>query len=284
MAKLHAAEQEDNISAWEKQYPGYRSYRSGDPEEVFDKNADMKPRVDIPDPMLATVLNLDGRIQIADTVYQLGYEGKTSMLYAIPEQYERELLKGDEPGRIKGAKAHKIGLTLMPFFPKWVDNERAVLPSPVSEICNFPSQVLFPWWGQKGDYLYNANDGTELQRDNGRNIRIDYHRWRVGFIFYSSAGVRVKIQKNTRFGGWMSTVKMNQVSLRACSKGIVLVPGLLPVPYHAQVSASGTNTNNLERTVKWVAAPLHVEVLPEHFNFSFSVNYRGQQISRSIIE
>lgn len=283
MAKLHASEKGDELTVWEQQFDGFASWRTAQQEEVDDEKEKEK-RIDIPDPLLTTVLNKDGRIQIADTIYQLAEGLKEPHLFAVPEKYAADLLKGTAPQRITGVVVHKIGLHLMPFFPTWEDNERAVTPNPISDICSFPTQVLFPWWGQKGGQIYNDNSGNELARDNGRNVRIDYHRWRVGFLFYSSVGVRVKIYKHTRLGGWMSTVKMNNVNLQACSKGMVIIPGLFPVPYSAQVSASGSNTNSLERNLKWAAAPFHVEVVPDHFNFTFSVNYKGQQIGRSIRE
>ncbi|OJV52481.1 MAG: hypothetical protein BGO31_07475 [Bacteroidetes bacterium 43-16] len=280
---LESFKEPEELEQWLSQFKGFKTWKSGEPEEVGG-NSDQEVRIDIPDALLTTLLSASGRIQIADTIYQLGHDHKAPLLFAVPQNKEADLLKGREPGFITGTIAHQIGLHLMPFFPKWEDNERVVTPYPVSEICNYPNQVLFPWWGQKGDYIYQDNNGNELTKDNGRNVRIDYHRWRVGFLFYSSAGVRVKIYKDTRLGGWMSTVKMNHVFLEACSKGIILVPGLIPVPYNAQISASSSNTNSLERTVKWVAAPLHVEVLPHHFNFNFTVNYKGQLISRFIRE
>ncbi|OJV52269.1 MAG: hypothetical protein BGO31_05405 [Bacteroidetes bacterium 43-16] len=281
MAKLHAAEQGVELDNWEKQFKGFTSWRSA---EIVGEEQETETRVDIPDVLLTTILNDKGRIQIADTVYQLAADRKEPVLFAISVKQEIPLLKGAEPVRIAGVVAHKIGLHLMPFFPTWEDNDRVVSPYPVSDICNFPSQILFPWWGQKGGLIYNDNNGNELSRDNGRNVRIDYHRWRVGFLFYSSAGVRVKLYKNTRLGGWMSTIKMNSASIQACSKGLVIIPGLLPIPYNAQVSASASNANSLERTLKWAVAPMHIEVVPHHFNFNFSINYRGQQISRAIRE
>ncbi|OJV54260.1 MAG: hypothetical protein BGO31_12985 [Bacteroidetes bacterium 43-16] len=283
MRNLHAMETEEVRQRWEKGFKGYSSWRANLPEELSE-DKDSAPQVDIPDAALTMVLNQDGRIQIADTIYQVGMDKQDAVLYAIPTSREAELLKGREPGSISNVMIHRIGLTLQPFFPRWDDGGKAIIPSPDTEICDFPTSPLFPWWGQRGGLIYADNNNTQLQQDNGRQVRIDYHRWRVGFIFYSSAGIRVKTYKHTRLGGWMSTVQMNHVSMQACSKGNVLIPGFIPVPYHCQVSASASNTNKLERTIKWAAAPLHVEVLPQNFNFRFHVNYRGQQISRFIKE
>ncbi|CDT07113.1 exported hypothetical protein [Sphingobacterium sp. PM2-P1-29] len=282
IAKLASLDDNELLSQWARKNKGFVSWEAvaeGDTVESKEK-----VKIDLPDPLLATVLNKDGRIQIADTIFQMDILKERPVLYAIPSRYEKDLKNGESPAGIRDVVMHSIGLTLLPYFPKWEETGHVSIPEPKSEICDFPGSAVFPWWGQKGDLIYTANNGAELSKDNGRQVRIDYHRWRVGFVFYSSAGVRVKLQKNTRLGGWMSTINMNQVNIQACSRGDVLIPGLPTIPYHAQVSASASNTNKIERTVKWSAAPFHVEVLPRNFNFRFSVNYKGQQISRFIRE
>ena len=280
ISQLEKLSSEDALDRWASKHKGFNSWRSDEPQEVFDKPEEAI--LDIPDPLLTTVLSNSGRIQIADTIYQVGQQKGKPVLYAIPEKFSIEVSKGIDPAQLK-VKAHALGLLLLPF-PRWNDRDDIVIPHPTFDICDFPGTFLFPWWGQKGGSLYSADSGAELTKDNGRNVRIDYHRWRVGFIFYSSIGVRVKIMKHTRLGGWMSTVKMNSASIQACSAGMVFIPGLIPAPYHAQGSASANNVGNLERTLKWVAAPMHVEILPENFNFKFDVNYRGQSVSRFIRE
>lgn len=280
IAELEKLGSDEDLDKWESKYEGFNSWSSSMSEEIFDDAR--ATGIDIPDPLLTAVLSKQGRIQIADTVYQVQQEKDKPLLYAIHEKHAVDIAEGVDPAKIS-AKVYTLGLLILPF-PRWQDREYEVNPNPGGNICDFPSSPLFPWWGQKGDMIYNANDGQELQRDNGRNVRIEYHRWRVGFIFYSSAGVRVKIMKHTRLGGWMSTVKMNTVNIQACTKGLIVIPGLLPVPYHSQTSASGNNVNKLERTLKWAAAPLHVEVLPHHFNFKFEANYKGQQVSRFVRE
>lgn len=282
MEKLSSLGDNVSLDKWAAQNKGFTSWSAiADRDTIEGKK--LQP-IDLPDPLLSTVLNKDGRIQIADTIYQMDILKDTPVLYAFPARYENDLIKGIAPSGVKQVVTHKIGLTLMPFFPKWEETGRVEIPGPTVEVCDYPSSALIPWWGQKGDLIYTADNGAVLNKDNGRQVRVDYHRWRVGFIFYSSAGVRVKLQKDTRLGGWMSTIKMNSVNIQACSRGDVFIPGLLPVPYQAQVSAAASNTNKIERTLKWAAAPFHVEVLPRNFNFKFNVNYKGQQISRYIRE
>ncbi len=282
MVKLSGMDGSEALSKWAQQNKGFTSWGAIAARDTLESKVLQK--IDLPDPLMSAVLNKDGRIQIADTIYQMDILKDSPVLYAFPSRYANDLIKGNMPSGVKQVVTHKIGLTLMPFFPKWEETGRVEIPGPSIEVCDYPSSPLIPWWGQKGDLIYTADNGAVLSKDNGRQVRVDYHRWRVGFVFYSSAGVRVKLQKDTRVGGWMSTIKMNSVAIQACSNGDVFIPGLLPVPYQAQVSASATNTNKLERTLKWAAAPFHVEVLPQHFNFKFSVNYKGQQINRFIRE
>lgn len=282
MVKLSGMDDGDALLKWAQQNKGFTSWGAIASRDTVESKELQK--IDLPDPLLSAVLNKDGRIQIADTIYQMDILKDNPVLYAFPARYENDLIKGITPNGVKQVITHKIALTLMPFFPKWEETGRVEIPGPYIEVCDYPSSALIPWWGQKGDLIYTADNGAVLSKDNGRDVRVDYHRWRVGFVFYSSAGVRVKLQKDTRVGGWMSTVKMNSVNLTACSRGDVLIPGLLPIPYQSQVSASASNTNKIERTLKWAAAPFHVEVLPRNFNFKFNVNYKGQQISRYIRE
>lgn len=284
VSKLDALSETNELDQWESSQKGFHSMRTAALKSMSGES-DETPVIDLPDPLLATLLNKDGRIQIADTIYQVATNQKNVSLYAIPSKHSSRLNDNIPLDRIPGVITHSLHISLLPIFPRWEDNEGAVYPGgPLSTICDFPSSALFPWWGQKGGSIYSADNGQSLPYDNGRQVRLDYHRWRVGFLFYSSIGVRVKIMKHTRLGGWMSTVKMRSANIEACSKGQIIIPGLFPMPYHAQASASTTNNNNLERNVKWAVAPMHLEIIPDHFNFKFSVNYQGHQIARFIRE
>lgn len=263
---------------WESNQPGYSSWRAK-AELGTDSSV-----ADIPDAGFATVLNKEGRIQIADTIYQFVPGQQQGTAYAIPEIHKPVLLKGAENFlSLKGTKAYNITLTWLPF-PRWEDDDRVISPNPGTNICDFPGGFLFPWWGQKGGQIFHADNGVELSKDNGRRVRIDYHRWRVGYLFYSSAGIRVKAWKDTRLGGWMSNINMDQVNMESCIKGKIIIPGLFPANFQESISLSATNTNKLEKTLQWASAPMHVEILPEHFNFKFSATYRGQNMSRFIRE
>lgn len=282
VSKLAGIDDKKSLAKWAEQNKGFISWAAISERDTVKSKQIQK--IDLPDPLLSTILNKEGRVQIADTIYQLDVLKEKPVLFAVPSKFESLLLKGESPTGIRQVTVHSIGLTLMPFFPRWEETGKVSFPEPNMEICNFPGGSIFPWWGQKGDLIYTADNGSTLPKDNGRQVRIDYHRWRVGFIFYSSAGIRVKIQKDTRLGGWMSTINMNSVSMQSCIRGDVLIPGLPTIPFHEQVAVSSANTNKIEKTLKWAAAPFHVEVLPRNFNFKFSVNYKGQQVSRFIRE
>ncbi|MNU20705.1 hypothetical protein D3C71_89540 [compost metagenome] len=277
MQQLHSYSDKE-LAAWEQVQAGFVSWRSN------TENSSDSTITDIPDAALATVINSQGRIQIADTIYQFVPGEKQRITYSIPSRYITDLRNGKTGyASWSGVKINDVTMTWLPF-PRWEDPERILSPDPNTDICDFPSAFMFPWWGQKGGQIYHGDNGSELPRDNGRRVRIEYHRWRVGFLFYSSAGVRVKAWKDTRFGGWMSTVNMDHVTIKSCIKGIIIIPGLFPQAFHESVNLSATNTNKLEKTLKWAATPMHVEVLPEHFNLRFKVNYKGQQIDRFIRE
>lgn len=266
------------LAAWEQKQVDFQSWKTK-AETTGDTTI-----ADIPDPAFASIINSRGRIQVADTIYQFVPGEKQSIAYSIPVRYKTDLEQGKTGyGSWSGVKINDITMTWLPFL-RWEDSERILSPDPNLDICDFPKSFLLPWWGQKGGQIYHSDNGSELPRDNGRRVRIEYHRWRIGFLFYSSAGVRVKAWKDTRLGGWMSTVNMDNVQIESCIKGMVFIPGLFPQSFHESVSISATNTNKLEKTLKWAAAPMHVEVLPQHFNLRFKASYKGQQVSRSVRE
>jgi len=112
IASLEQMQESGDLDKWTNQFKGFTSWRSAEPEEVEGKS-DQEPRIDIPDPMLTTLLSATGRIQIADTIYQLSHDGKEPILYAVPQISYAPLMKGVGPQRIPTAVAHKVGLHLI---------------------------------------------------------------------------------------------------------------------------------------------------------------------------
>ncbi|WP_222165922.1 hypothetical protein [Edaphocola aurantiacus] len=271
---------------FEKRYPGYRSMRllQDSIQGLEDQSGSIWSQANIPDPYFRTVLSAEGRIRIADTLYQFEPGKEQGIAYAVPMASAKELLSGKTPPqKIKGVAIYQTTMNMLPF-PKWADDPIKIDDPSTWELCRFPDSFMIPWWGQKGGAVYHDDSGAELPRDNGRRIRIDYHRWRVGYVFYSSIGIRVKIWKDTRFGGWMSNIRMDKVFMEACTEGRIITPGIFPVPFHENAILSADNTNVLEKTLKWSAAPMHTEVMPEHFNFHFKALFRGRPVERYINE
>lgn len=276
-----------NLSSWEKQFKGYQSLRAVQEIAKESEETTSVPSwntADIPDPYFRAVLNNSGRIQIADTLYQFEPGKEKGIAYAIPKASIGQVVTGSiKPSAVKGVVIHHTTMTLLPF-PRWADDPIRIDDPSFWNLCQFPGSFMMPWWGQKGGSIFHDDNGVELPRDNGRRIRIDYHRWRVGYIFYSSIGIRVKIYKDTRLGGWLSNIKMDKVFMEGCTKGQIITPGLGPLSFHENATISATNTNELEKTLKWSAAPMHTEIIPEHFNFHFKAYFRTKPVERYIKE
>ncbi len=304
MKMLHEKyENARGIGKWEGAYPGYTSLRKF--YELTDADTSenrRKPTVDslirtnklfnCPDSWFATVLNKDGYIQIADTVYSFRTGQKSQEGYAVPAKYAAELLRGVEPLKLPGAKMHRISFDFLEF-PQWQWPDEWHVPGrdpiviPDLPICQYPSGNIPNWWGQSGGDIYEGNDGTDFPEHNGRTVKLNYHRWRVGYIFYASAGVRLKMLKHTRFAGWQSVTYADEMVMDACCKGKVFVPGLPLMPFNEQISPGWPNfaryaENNFEKTMKWTASGVFNEIILEHFNFHFRVNYRGRIAERYI--
>ena len=286
-ATIKALQNGKDLASWEKQFKGYESFRSlrqkFETAEI-ENNGGSLENMDMPDEFFKTILSTNGRVQIADTLYQFEPAKEKVIAYAIPVSQADQVLTGKIPAAsAKGVVAYFPTISLLPF-PRWED-EPIRINDPVNwNVCDFPNSFLMPWWGQKGGSIYHDDNGIELPKDNGRRIRIDYHRWRVGYIFYSSIGIRVKIYKETRLAGWLSNIRMDKVSMEACTKGKIITPGLFPVNFSENAAISASNTNELERTLKWSSAPMHTEVVPEHFNFHFKTYFRTKPVERYIRE
>ncbi|WP_343560932.1 hypothetical protein [Sphingobacterium sp.] len=284
---IKALQSGKDLENWEGQFKNYESFRSlrqkyESTKESLAENPLMN--MDMPDVYFRTILSSNGRVQIADTLYQFEPEKEKVIAYAIPVRQADEIINGKLPAAsAKGVATYFPTISLMPF-PRWEDNPVRVDDPQAWNVCDFPNAFLLPWWGQKGGSIYHDDNGVELPRDNGRRIRIDYHRWRVGYVFYSSIGVRVKIYKDTRLAGWLSNIRMDKVSMEACTKGKIITPGLFPVNFSENAAVSASNTNELERTLKWSSAPMHTEVVPEHFNFHFKAYFRTKPVERYIRE
>ncbi|WP_448635374.1 hypothetical protein [Pedobacter panaciterrae] len=307
MSHLHGKYQNPGeLGKWEVLYNrgGFTSLRKFYEQIDADTSENRKaPTVDslfktkqlfiCPDSWFATVLNKNGFIQVADTVYSFRTGQKSQEGYAVPAKYATELVRGAKPLTLPGAKMHRISFDFLEFPQwQWPDDWHVPQPSdpiviPNFPICQYPSGNMPNWWGQSGGDIYRGNDGTPFPEHNGRQVKLNYHRWRVGYIFYASAGIRVKMLKHTRFAGWQSVTYADEMVMDACCKGNVFIPGLPLIPFNEQVSPGWPNfaryaENNFEKTMKWTASGVFNEIILQHFNFHFRVNYRGRIAERYI--
>lgn len=243
--------------------------------------------LDCPDSWFATVLSKDGYIQIADTVYSFKPGQKNGEAFAVPARYATELIKGIAPERISGSKMHLSSFSIIPI-PRWSEvGEDVQGGSSKIPICSYPSKFMPNWWGQVGGDIYGGDNGMDFPEHNGRQVKLQYHRWRVGYIFYASTGVRVKMLKHTRFAGWLSITYADYMIMEACCKGHLFIPGFPLIPFSANTFPAWPgfirySENNFEKTMKWVASGLANDILLDHFNFHFKVNYRDRIVERFI--
>ena len=241
--------------------------------------------LDCPDSYFATVLNKDGFIQIADTIYTFKPGKAKGEAYAVPDRYASDLLKGAEPSSLTGSKMHLTSFLAI-LFPRWEDTGD-VQPGPgKNPICYYPSGRMLNWWGQIGNDIYSGDNGSTFPQHNGCQVKLNYHRWRVGYIFYASAGIRLKMWKHTRLAGWLSVTNATEMIMESCCKGNVFIPGLPLFPFNEQTSPAWPHfaryeTNVFEKTMKWVATGNN-EIILDHFNFHFKVNYSNRIVERDI--
>lgn len=294
MKQLHSYPYE-KLSEWEQSYQNYESLRKK--YEILDSKEEPTALgsselmrqgllLDCPDSRLATVLSSNGEIQIADTLYVFPANALDGKSYAVPEGHIDDYVKGQDL-----ATLDHVGIRFTSFFwipiPRWSDNSTTVVgPGNQLNMCNFPNTYLINWWGQKGGDIYTDNNNVGFPQHNGRTVKLNYHRWRVGLGFYSSIGVRVKMWKNTRLAGWLSNVRFKEASIEACANGVILQHAFIPVPFTARtgVGVMAINKNVLEQTMQWTADPLYTEIFLHHFNLHFRVNYEGHIVERYIRE
>ncbi len=301
MKTLHEKfEDSRKLDEWEREYKekGYTSLRSLYQHIDADTSEDRKePTVDslirsnklldCPDTWFATVLSKDGFIRIADTIYSFSPGHKNGEAYAIPGGSVKELLAGVEPSKIKGAKEHFTSFRRVPFL-HWGEIGDKKTGEYNLPICWTSGGPIGSWWGQVGEDIYGGDNGDPFPEHNGRTVKMNYHRWRVGYIFYASAGVRMKMWKHTRFAGWQSVTYADQMTMDACLKGRAVTAGTLPYPFTSQTSPAWPGftkyaENNFEKTLKWVGSPIFSEIALEHFNFHWKLNYRGRIAERTIV-
>jgi len=287
------------LQLWERQFKGngYTSlrerYRQIDAdttenrrEPTVDSLINSNKLLDCPDSWFATVLSKDGFVQIADTVYCFKPGNEKGEAYAIPARYGKDIKANTVPAMLPGTKVHHTSFIKIPGI-RWPEQGNAQTGPPKLPICTYTGPSMPNFWGQSGGDIYGGDNGDTFPEHNGRTVKLNYHRWRVGYIFYASTGIRVKMWKKTRFAGWQSVTYADQMIMEACCKGYAATAGTAPYPFNSTTSPAWPGftkyaENNFEKTMLWVGSPIFSEILLEHFNFHFLVNYRGRVAERSI--
>lgn len=283
------------LNEWERGMKGYTSLRKTYEQIDADNSEDRTaPTVDsliktgqlldCPDNQFASVLSGKGFIQIADTVYSVK-PGTKGEAFAVPDRHALALSQGVEAATLDGSKAH---LTSFIFpVPRWPETGKVTKGPARLSICFNTGGGMGNWWGQVGGDIYGGDDNQMYPEHNGRTVKLNYERWRVGFIFYASTGVRLKMLKHTRFAGWQSVTYAEEMIMEACVKGKIIAPGFPIISFTEQTSPQWPyfyrqTENVFEKTLKWSAALVMNDIFLEHFNFHFKVNYRGRIAERNI--
>jgi len=241
--------------------------------------------LDCPDSWFATLLSREGNIQIADTVYCFRAGTKKGEAYAVPVANAPKVAQGQNPAFLPGVVPHDSSFGIPIPLPDFISSDGPPRPSG-EPICKYPSGLMPQWWGKVGGDMYRDDNGNPFPEHNGREVKLNYHRWRVGFIFYASTGARVQMLKHTRFAGWLSNTYADEMIMEACAKGKIITPGPI-FSWSTQTSPDWPAfaryaENKFEKVMKWTANGLFNDIILEHFNFHFKVTYRGQVVDREV--
>lgn len=203
--------------------------------------------MDVPDYAFATVLSSNGLLQIDDSIYVYTISGD---IYAVPEAYENQIADGSYLNLAGVRKMTAAGNT-----PEgncnWFDNNREI---------------------------YKLNNGNDFPQHNGRRVRWVVTKWNSWWGVYSSCGYRLKMQKDTRFAGWVNNTSPQWFKATSGWEGLAKFINLPPAPRNEPVY---TQTNSgqlyLTRTMVWyggVATP-QLCYYSTKFPGFFEVNYGG---------
>ncbi len=133
--------------------------------------------LDIQDHALASVLNRDGMIQIGNDVHIISLNQDT--VYTVA---------ADQTDIIASRN--------------W--SSSMVKKTAVKEAsCN---------WFSQHQFYYQDDNGHDFPQHNGRATRLTLSKWNTWYLFYSTAGVRARIEKHTRLAGWLNNTNMQYVN------------------------------------------------------------------------
>lgn len=248
---------DDELVNWSNSFSGFKSllvtYRDADAQAEADQglSADSLVHsgklVDVPDYAFASVLAQDGTCQIADTVFLLNPDNS---IYAIPAALKNTIPDGS--------------------YRTMTGVQKVAVQQ---ENCN--------WFDNNRDF-YNMDNGRRFPEHNGRTVRWRISKWNSWWRFYSSCGYRLKMQKHTRFGGWMNNTRPQWFKGTSGWEGVAKFAPALPLPdaYRNEPIYTQVNYGQLEltRTLVWYAGMWNTPSLCYYggkYPAFFEVNYGG---------
>lgn len=240
--------------------------------------------LDCPDDWFASLLSKDGYLQIGDTILAYKPGNENGDAYAVPAKYADVIKETPDLNTLPGTRVFQTSFLRFPF-PRHLDDSVIIWQPPYpSFICLNVNNPLHNWWGQKGDNLYQGNNGVSFPKRNGRTVKLYYCRWRTSYGVYSSVGCRLEMLRHTRFAGWLSNTYADKMTMEACCEGTENWSGAQSGsnPFSAHTTPDWpnfyhTSENKFSKTMDYCVGYLYEypDIVLTHFNFHFKVDYRG---------
>ncbi len=178
--ELHSMTSEE-LDLYNQSYSNFTSlYRQ---YQILDKQADADNGIsadstinarliaDIPDNIFASIVNKDGLLIVADSIYYYsseGYQVTDTINYSNNTNFDWGALA--KKGFGQGNNGN----------PEW---------------ASFPPISHF---------FHTYNNANSWPKHNGRDVRAIHTKWCSWFGVYGSAGAKIKLEKNSRFAGWIN--------------------------------------------------------------------------------
>ncbi len=185
----------------------------------------------IPDNLFASVVNKDGYLAVGDSLYKYEAEGfRVAPISALNE------------------------ISSYPFKSIEQKSYTPMLPT------NYGNQNWMSMIPQSKKFDKD-NNGITWPKHNGREIRGVHTKWSSWYGVYCSIGSKVKMEKKTRFWGWINWGHdyAHIIPVAAEVRVLLFTPPLLGWQMHGQV-AKNNNTHNQNVCQKVLVA--YVGIIP----------------------
>jgi hypothetical protein len=160
----------------------YRQYQildeQADAENGISADSTINARliVDIPDNVFASIVSKDGLLIVADSIYYYssgGYQVTDTINHGKNTNFNWSIIA--KKGFGQGNNGN----------PEW-----AAFP-PISK------------------FFHTYNGSNSWPKHNGRNVRAIHTKWCSWFGVYGSAGAKIKLEKDSKYGGWINIEHAN---------------------------------------------------------------------------